>query len=293
MKRRLWSKSSNESEEDKIRPPLRFTIDEELTRKYRRFNTTGTQLTVRLLPPSTDDDEGGDNLNPIAHFQAGVTELFQYALRNCEDADMVGLAIRNEINVQDKAIGIRFRRRDQISEDVIWSVFEEVAQSNARFNALCKLIVVVHSVKIPEGHGHVKTKGRQLDVMAHLKRSIIEVKAGQNCLARALIISIARLNNDQNYNSYRQGYKLKPKVDHLLRTTGIDLTNGGGIPELTLFQEHFKNEYRIVVYGGLHCEDNIFDGGHVNESQKRIHLLYDDKTRHYHMITIVTAAMEK
>jgi hypothetical protein len=160
---------------------------------------------------------------------------------------MSGLTIRNEFNAQDKAIGISFRRKDQISEDDIWSVFEKVGQSNARFNALDKLIVVVHSVKMPVGHGRVKTKGRQIDVMAHLKRSIIEVKAEQNCLAHAPNIAIARLNNDPNYISYPQGYKLKPKVDHLLRTTGIDLTNGVGIPELTLFQEHLKNEFVIVV----------------------------------------------
>jgi len=193
-----------------------------------------------------------------------MTELFEYALRNCQDSDMVGLPIRSEVNVQDKAIGISFRRKDQLSEDVIWSVFEKVAQSNARFNALDKLIVVVHSVQMPVGHGRVKTKGRQLEVMAHVKRSIIEVKAEQNCLAHAVIIAVARLNNDPNYNSYRHGYKLRPEVGRLLRTTGIDLTDGGDIPELALFQEHFRTDYRIVVYGGLRCEDIILDGGMPN-----------------------------
>jgi hypothetical protein len=44
-----------------------------------------------------------------------VIELFEYALRNCEDSGMVGVTIRNEINVQDKAMGISFRRKDQSS----------------------------------------------------------------------------------------------------------------------------------------------------------------------------------
>jgi hypothetical protein len=80
---------------------------------------------------------------------------------------------------------------------VIWSVFEKVAQSNARFNALDKQVVTVHSVKMPIGHGReIGAKGRPLEIMAHLKRSIIEVKAEENCLAHALIISIARLTND-------------------------------------------------------------------------------------------------
>jgi len=32
-------------------PPPRFTVEEEQTRLYKRFNAPGTQLTVRLLPP--------------------------------------------------------------------------------------------------------------------------------------------------------------------------------------------------------------------------------------------------
>ena len=32
----------------------KFTIVDEITRQYRRFNTVGTQLTIRLLPPPSD-----------------------------------------------------------------------------------------------------------------------------------------------------------------------------------------------------------------------------------------------
>ena len=103
----------------------------------------GTQLTVRLLPPSSDDG------NPVTHFLDSVSDLLQYALRDCEDSDMVGVTIRNEVNVQDKAIGLSFRRKDQISADVILSVWEKVIQSNSRFNALDTLVLQVHSVKMP------------------------------------------------------------------------------------------------------------------------------------------------
>ena len=122
----------------------------------------------------------------MTHFQASVTFLFEYALPNCRVSDMVGLTIRNEVNMQDKAIGISFRRKDQLSEEAIWSVLDKVAQTNARYNALDKLAVVVHSVKISVGFGKgVKSKGRPLSVMARLKHSIIEVKAETNCLVCA------------------------------------------------------------------------------------------------------------
>jgi hypothetical protein len=79
-------------------------------------------------------------------------------------------------------------------------------------------------------------------------------------------------------------------VDNLLATTGIDLTNGGDIPELIKFQEHFK-EYRIVVFGGLNCKDLVFDG--QDESEKRINLHYDDVTHHYHVINSMTGALAR
>jgi len=140
--------------------PQRFTIEEEQTRQYRRFNAQGTQLTVRFLPPPEGEDP-----KPMSDFLDSVTDLFENALRDLEDSDMVGITMSNEVEVKDRAIGISFRRKDQITGDVIWSVFKKVAQSNARFNALDTLVMPVHSVRMPAGHGGgdgIATKGRPL-----------------------------------------------------------------------------------------------------------------------------------
>jgi len=207
-------------------PPPRITVEEEETRLYRRFNAQGTQLTVRLLPPT----EGQDS-NPMYHFLESVTELFGYALRDLEDSDMVGITISNVVEVKDRAIGISFRRRDQITGDVIWSVFEKVAQSNARFNDLDKLVMTFHSVKMPIGHGKITSKGRPFQIMASLKRSIVQVKAESNCLAHVLVIAKAKVDGDDtNYQTYRRGNKIRPVVDCLLETTGIDLRTVGECP---------------------------------------------------------------
>jgi hypothetical protein len=82
-----------------------------------------------------------------------MNDLIVYALRDFADSDRVGLSITNEENVQDKAIGLSFRRKDQLTADVIWNVFQKVTQSNSRFNALGTLIVNVHAVKMPVGFG--------------------------------------------------------------------------------------------------------------------------------------------
>jgi len=40
--------------------------------------------------------------------------------------------------------------------------------------------MTAHSVKMPIGHGRIATKGRPLETMVHLKRTIVEVKAEEN-----------------------------------------------------------------------------------------------------------------
>jgi len=140
------------------------------------------------------------------------------------------------------------------------------------------------------GKRAIKSRGRQPSVMAHLKKSIVELQAEETCLAHALIIAISRLEIDLNYNSYRRSYRIRPVVQILCETTVIDVSNGSGIPELVRFQEHIR-EYKRVVYHGLSCEDIMFEG-QVDKS-KRTNLHYDDVERHYHMITNVTAVIAK
>jgi hypothetical protein len=126
--------------------------------------------------------------------------------------------------------------------------------------------------------------------MAHIKTSIIEVKAETNCLSHALVISKVKATNDTNYNSYRRGYKIRPAVQNLLPSTGIDLSQGAGIAETERFQDHF-GEYKIVVYEGLTCENIMYEGR--VDSPTRNNLLYDEVTPQYHVIGSVTGAMAK
>jgi len=197
----------------------RIEIDDTIRKQYRRYNAEGTQLTVRLLPPAYNSD-------PVGHFLASENEIFEYILQDVSDEDTVGITIKNQANQNDKPIGISFSRKERLSREVIWRVFEKVSQSNARFNALDTLVVMVHSVKMPVGYGKhaVKSMGKPLSVMSRLKRSIVEMKAEENCLAHALIIAIAREEKDVNYTAYRKGRKIRPIVEALLQQTGIDLT---------------------------------------------------------------------
>ena len=106
------------------------------------------------------------------------------------------------------------------------NVWEKVTQSNSRFNALNTLVFEVHTVKTHVGFGGVKKIGRPLATLAHLKKSIVRVKSETNCLAHTLIIPIAKITNDSNYESYHKGRKLDPLVNELLETTGLNVDKG-------------------------------------------------------------------
>jgi hypothetical protein len=126
-----------------------------------------------------------------------------------------------------------------------------------------------------------RLKGRSLQITAHLKKRITRLKADANCLAHTLIIVIAKITSDPDYKAYIKGRKIHRVVDNLLATTGINLGNGGGIPEVERFQDHFR-QYEIVVYTGLNCDRIMFE--RQIEMSERINLLYDGVTRHYHVI---------
>jgi len=129
-----------------------------------------------------------------------------------------------------------------------------------------------------------------LSVMAHLKSSIVEVKAEENCLAHAFIIAIARVDNVANFTAFRKSRKIRPVVEALLQQTGIDLTRCREILERKRFQEHFR-DYKIVVFQGLGCEDIMYEG--QVDSSKRLNLLYDEVETHYHETPNHTGAMAK
>jgi hypothetical protein len=74
-------------------------------------------------------------------------------------------------------------------------------------------------------------------------------------------------------------------VENLLHTTGVDLQNGGVIPELEKFQDYLK-KYRIVMYGMLTCEEIMFDG--MVDFEWRFNLLQDEVTSHYQDNTLPT-----
>jgi hypothetical protein len=193
------SSSSRTSAESETNIQLPFKILDE-TKKNPKFNATGRSLLIKFNSP-------GEKQEPTKYLKESVTELTNYLVKEVADRDLVGLRIRNTENLQDKVVGISLRRRDQLKPDVVWSVLGKVIQSNARFALTDRLEVHLDHVRMPAVNGKEaeKTKGRSLDVLSAIKRSIVTVTAAVLCLAHALIIAVARENNDPKYASYTVG----------------------------------------------------------------------------------------
>jgi len=258
---------------------------DETSKSFPKFNATWRSLLIKFNSP-------GEEQEPTAYLKECITAITDYLVDEVPDRDLVGLRIRNTENLQDKVVGISLRRRDQLKPDVVWAVLGTVIQSNDRFGLSDRLEVHLDHVRMPVGNGKraEKTKRRSLDVMSAIKRNIVVVKAAFLCMAHALVIAIANVNSDPKYKSYRNGYGLYKPVEDLLKASGVDLSNGGGLEELQQFQDYLS-DYKIVVFDCLSLDRLIFSGN--SHSAKKLYLLYDSDNGHYNVITNIKAAMAK
>jgi len=103
------------SPESEITERLPFFILSETTKTFSKFNATGRSLLIKFKPP-------GEEQEPTTYLKECITSLTNYLVDDVRDRDLVGLRIRNTDNVQDKVVGIRFRRRGQLKPYVVWSI---------------------------------------------------------------------------------------------------------------------------------------------------------------------------
>jgi hypothetical protein len=140
----------------------------------------------------------GEEQDPTTYLKECITALTNYLVDKVPDRDLVGLSICNTGNMQDKVVGISLCRRDQLKADVVWSVIEKIIQNNASFALTDRLEVHMYHFRMTAGNGKLaeNTKGRYLNVLSAIKKSIVTVKAAFLYLAHALVIATDRVNND-------------------------------------------------------------------------------------------------
>ena len=145
-----------------INEQLPLLILDETSKFFPKFNATGRSLLIKFRPPA-------EHVETTVYLKECITALTNYLVDDVRGRDLLGLRIRNTENVQDKVVGISFRRRDQLNPDVVWGVPGNVVPFNARFGLSDRLEVHLGHVRTTE-----KTKGRSLDVLSAIKRALLK-----------------------------------------------------------------------------------------------------------------------
>ena len=183
-------------------------------------------------------------------------------------------------------IAIPFCSLEELTTEKVLSHVEKVVQSNEEFRLNDTVSIDVIRVEMPHGSGRFKRTA--LNIRDHLrkKKSVIPINNRDNlCLARALAVSIARIEKDPRY------VQITRSDSTVQRERAFDLHEAANVPlgpcglkEVDLFQQYLVN-YQIIVVSG--DQDNtIIYPYQVRPNpnpEKSIYLYYQAK--HFDVIT--------
>ena len=184
-------------------------------------------------------------------------------------------------------IAIPFCPLEELTTEKVLSHVEKVVQSNEEFRLNTTVNIDLIRVEMPQGSGR-RSKRTTLNIRDHLKKkgSVIPINNRDNlCLARALVVSIARIENDPRYNSIRDSRCV------IQRERAFDLHEAANVPlgpcglkEVDLFQQYLVN-YQIIVVSGEQNNTIIYphEPPANPNPEKSIYLYY--QANHFDVIT--------
>ena len=256
-----------------------FTVSNVKQVKVKKFNATGMDYTVQFM-------------DTFAHL-----ELSQYHDRLHEIFESLLNTVTQDIPMQDQVrfvlqspqletpISLPFLPRQRLTTERVLAEIERVIQSNHEFRLNDSVNVNLIHVEIPNGGTGTKRSEINLEKYLINKRAIIRIQnTDEMCLARALVVAKAKLENDRRDRHIRD--PKRPLQTRLAR----DLHQKAGVPiaicgldEVKLFQTYLS-DYQINIVSKEHQNSIIFSGP---EKDKMIYLFLLDN--HYDVITSMPA----
>ena len=150
-------------------------------------------------------------------------------------------------------ISIRFLPLDQLTPRRVFSEVERVVQSNRDFRLNDTVNVDLIHVEAPQGSGRSKRNIVNAKEYLHKKKSIITITNEDNlCLARALVVAIAKAEKAPNYNYLRDCVRAQQiKAIELHTKAKVPMGPSCGLEEVKMFQKHLT-EYEINIVSANH-----------------------------------------
>ena len=253
----------------------------ESRKKYysKKFGMTATDHKVRFNNVLADFDllESYESTLKIFH------HLLEEVTEGMPPNDKIRFILRSE--QLETPISLPFMTVEELTTEKVFSQIERVIQSNQEFRLNDTVTIDINHVKTPEGRG--KSKRTTLNIRDHLKKkqSIIRINNKDDfCLARALAVSIARIENDPRYE------QIKRTGRHIQLERALDLHQAANVPlgpcgidEVKLFQNYLVN-YQIIVVSGTHNNSIIYPPKPPGTDEKPTISLYYHNN-HFDVIT--------
>ena len=182
-------------------------------------------------------------------------------------------------------IAIPFCSLEELTTEKVLSHVEKVVQSNEEFRLNNTVNIDLIRVEMPRGSGRSKRTTLNIRDYLRKKKSVITINNRDNlCLARSLVVSIARIEQDPRYKGISEGNGIQ-------RERAFDLHQAANVPlgpcglnEVELFQRYLVN-YQIIVVSGDQNNSIIYPGqppANPNP-EKSIYLYY--QANHFDVIT--------
>ena len=276
-------KSNDESESENEQDEGQYYYTMESRRKYysKKFGMTATDHRVRFNNVLANRD--------LLESYESTLKIFHYLLEEVTEGmapnDQVRFILRTE--QLDTPISLPFMTVEQLNAERVYSELERVIQSNQDFRLNDTVTIDINHVKTPQGSGKSRVKRITLNIREYLnnKKSIVRINNTDDlCLARALVVSIARIEKDPKYKYIRDSNR------PLQRERAFDLHEAANVPlgpcglnEVALFQQYLIN-YQIIVVSGDHDNSIIYPPQSSGTDEKPTISLYF-QNNHFDVIT--------
>ena len=248
----------------------------------QKFNMTAKNYNVRFNNVLHDVD--------LLESRNRTYGIFDHLIRDVTEGmnstDQVRFVLSS--NQLQTPIALPFCSLEELTTEKVLSQVEKVVQSNEEFRLNDTVNIDIIRVEMPQGSGRSKVKRQTLNIRDYLgkKRSVIPINNRDDlCLARALVVSIARIEKDPRYA------RIIEPGNSIQRERAFDLHEAANVPlgpcglkEVGLFQDYLVN-YQIIVVSG--DQDNaIIYPPHPPANpnpEKSIYLYY--QANHFDVIT--------
>ena len=267
--------------DESLLPEKDFYEKESVTKhKSKKFRMTATDHTIRFKNTLNELDL----IESYERTQAIFEHLLNDVTQDMNEKDQVRFVLRSE--QLDTPISMPFMPVEQLTPEKVFSQIERVIQSNRDFRLNDTVTVDIIHVEAPQGSGRSKRTTLNIREHLHKKGSVVTIKNNDNlCLARALVVAVAKIENPPNYR-----YLIHPKNSGPQEKKARELHEAAnvpfgpcGIPEVEMFQKYLTN-YEINIVSENHNSSIIYPPKpSTNNNVTPIYLYLHDN--HYDVIT--------